>query len=91
MNAKYGFINGALKECFIEGNNPDAHQITKVLDSIVTNRWLGFPLFFVFLWFMFWVTFTVGQYPMDWIDMGGEWEDFCMQVYWHEKHTLMQV
>ena len=73
MNAKYGFINGALKECFIEGNNPDAHQITKVLDSIVTNRWLGFPLFFVFLWFMFWVTFTVGQYPMDWIDMGVEW------------------
>jgi len=73
MNAKYGFINGALKECFIEGNNPDAHQITKVLDNIVTNRWLGFPLFFVFLWFMFWVTFTVGQYPMDWIDMGVEW------------------
>ena len=73
MNAKYGFINGALKECFIEGNNPDAHQITKVLDNIATNRWLGFPLFFVFLWFMFWVTFTVGQYPMDWIDMGVEW------------------
>ena len=73
MNAKYGFINGALKECFIEGNNPDAHEITKVLDNIATNRWLGFPLFFVFLWFMFWVTFTVGQYPMDWIDMGVEW------------------
>ena len=73
MNAKYGFINGALQESFVEGNNPDAHQITKVLDKIVTNRWLGFPLFFVFLWLMFWVTFTVGQYPMDWIDMGVEW------------------
>jgi len=73
MNAKYGFINGALKESFVEGNNQDAHQITKVLDNIVTNRWLGFPLFFVFLWFMFWVTFTLGQYPMDWIDSGVEW------------------
>ncbi len=73
MNAKYGFINGALKESYVEGNNPDAHQVTKVLDNIVTNRWLGFPLFFVFLWLMFWVTFTLGQYPMDWIDSGVEW------------------
>ena len=73
MNAKYGFINGALKECYVEGNNPNAHLITKKLDNIVTNRWLGFPLFFVFLWLMFWVTFTVGQYPMDWIDAGVEW------------------
>ena len=61
MNAKYGFINGALKEVFFEGNNPDAHQVTKILDDIVTHRLLGFPLFFLFLWFMFWVTFTLGQ------------------------------
>ena len=73
MNAKYGFINGALKESYVQGNNPDAHLVTKVLDNIVTNRWLGFPLFFVFLWLMFWVTFTLGQYPMDWIDMGVDW------------------
>ena len=73
MNAKYGFINGALKEVFFEGNNPDAHQVTKILDDIVTNRLLGFPLFFLFLWFMFWVTFTLGQYPMDWIDAGVGW------------------
>ena len=77
MNAKYGFINGALKEALVEGNNPDAHQVTKVLDKIVTNRLLGFPLFFVFLWLMFWVTFTLGQYPMDWIDAGVNWlKDF---------------
>ncbi|MBQ2563490.1 MAG: ferrous iron transport protein B [Muribaculaceae bacterium] len=73
MNAKYGFINGALKEVFFEGNNPDAHQVTKILDDIVTHRLLGFPLFFLFLWFMFWVTFTLGQYPMDWIDAGVGW------------------
>lgn len=73
MNAKYGFINGALKEVFFEGDNPDAHQVTKILDEIVTHRLLGFPLFFLFLWFMFWVTFTLGQYPMDWIDAGVGW------------------
>lgn len=81
MNAKYGFINGALKESLEEGNNPDAHQITKVLDKIVTHRLLGFPLFFVFLWLMFWVTFTVGQYPMDWIDAGVEWLKDVVNTY----------
>ena len=73
MNAKYGFINGALKEVFFEGNNPDAHQVTKILDDIVTHRLLGFPLFFLFLWFIFWVTFILGQYPMYWIDAGVGW------------------
>ena len=73
MNAKYGFINGALKESYEPGDNPEAHKVTNILDNIVTNRWLGFPLFFVFLWLMFWITFTVGQYPMDWIDMGVNW------------------
>ena len=81
MNAKYGFINGALKESYVEGNNPDAHQITKVLDRIVTHRLLGFPLFFVFLWLMFWVTFTLGQYPMDWIDAGVEWLKDVVNTY----------
>lgn len=73
MNAKYGFVNGALKEALVEGDNPDAHLVTKVLDKIVTHKLWGFPLFFVFLWLMFWVTFTVGQYPMDWIDAGVNW------------------
>jgi ferrous iron transport protein B len=73
MNAKYGFIKGALMESYVAGNNSDAHLVTNTLDKIVTNRWLGFPLFFLFLWLMFWVTFTVGQYPMDWIDAGVDW------------------
>lgn len=70
MNAKYGFINGALKESYEPAENPQGHEMTKLLDKIVTHKYLGFPIFFVFLWLMFWVTFTLGQYPMDWIDAG---------------------
>ena len=73
MNAKYGFINGALQESYTPAENADNHQVTKLLDKIVTHKYLGFPIFFAFLWLMFWVTFTVGQYPMDWIDAGVEW------------------
>ena len=70
MNAKYGFISGALQESFTSAHNNDVRQVTKVLDAIVTNRYFGFPLFFFFLWLMFEITFSLGQYPMDWIDAG---------------------
>jgi len=74
MDAKYGIINGALQEAGCEvGKKADTYQTTHVLDAIITNRWAGFPLFFLFLYIMFEVTFTLGQYPMDWIDAGVGW------------------
>ena len=44
-----------------------------MLDKFITHRWLGFPLFFLFIFIMFWITFSIGQYPMDWIDSGVGW------------------
>ena len=78
MNAKYGIIHGALHEAGCEeGNKTDTYQTTHVIDSIITNKYVGFPLFFLFIYIMFEVTFTLGQYPMDWIDAGvaalGDW------------------
>lgn len=70
MNAKYGFISGALKETFIDAPQKDVRQVTKWIDSIVTNRYLGFPIFFIVMGLMFEITFVLGQYPMDWIDAG---------------------
>ncbi len=71
MNAKYGFIHGALEEVgYQEGHKKDTYEMTHALDAIITHKWLGFPLFFLFLYLMFEVTFTIGQYPMDWIDAG---------------------
>ena len=74
MDAKYGFIHGALEEIgYREGKRDDTYKITHLLDKFITHRWLGFPLFFLFIFIMFWVTFSVGQYPMDWIDSGVGW------------------
>lgn len=71
MNAKYGIIHGALHESGCEeGTKTDTYQATHLIDSIITNKYVGFPLFFLFLYIMFEVTFTLGQYPMDWIDAG---------------------
>ena len=78
MDAKYGFIHGALQEAgFAEGKKQDTYQTTHFLDAIITHKYFGFPLFFLFLYIMFQATFSIGQYPMDWIDTGvaalGDW------------------
>lgn len=81
MDAKYGFIRGALQESgYKMGTKNDTYRVTHQLDNIITHKWLGFPLFIFLLFLMFEVTFTLGQYPMDWIDMGVEWlGDFISQ------------
>ena len=71
MDAKYGFINGALKEAkFSTGDKKDTYQTTHVIDRILTNKYFGFPIFFFVLLVMFTATFVIGQYPMDWIEAG---------------------
>ena len=74
MDAKYGFIHGALKEAgYMEGDKKDTYRLTHVIDKILTNRILGFPIFFLLLFVMFETTFVLGQYPMDWIDSAVSW------------------
>ena len=74
MDAKYGFINGALKEAnFSTGDKKDTYQTTHVIDHVLTNKYFGFPIFFFILLVMFTATFVIGQYPMDWIEAGVGW------------------
>ena len=74
VDAKYAFIQGALAETYerYQAERP-RRTITDKIDAIVTNQWLAFPIFILLLWFIFWATFTVGQYPMDWIDALVSW------------------
>lgn len=66
-DAKYGFITGALKETFTD-NHMEKEQTTRVIDSIVTHRVWGYPIFFLFLYIMFEGTFVLGDYPMQGIE-----------------------
>lgn len=68
-DAKYSFISGALKETYKNPNRSKQSRSEKI-DSFLTHKYLGFPLFSGILFFMFYVTFTLGAYPMIWIDMG---------------------
>ncbi|MBT3750772.1 MAG: ferrous iron transport protein B [Bacteroidetes bacterium] len=71
-DARFGFISGALKETLKEKQDEVEEESTPTarLDRILTNKWLGFPLFLLFLWLMFQTTFSVGQFPVSWIESG---------------------
>src|SRR6056297_681726 len=66
-DAKYGFITGALKETY-KGNIQTRRKNTDKIDKFIKHKYLGFPIFILFLWIMFFSTFKLGQYPMEWID-----------------------
>jgi len=70
-DAKYGFIDGALKETYKELKK-DKRESKRELDDLLTHRFMGFPIFLFFMWLMFQATFTLGSYPMGWINTGVE-------------------
>ncbi len=74
MDAKYGFINGALTEAgYQTGTKEDTYRTTHLIDRVLSSKFFGFPIFFAILFIMFHTTFALGQYPMDWIEAGVEW------------------
>ena len=66
-NQKRGFIMGALRETFTKGEER-LENLTNTIDAIVTHRILGYPIFLMVMWLMFYCTFSLGQYPQQWFE-----------------------
>ncbi len=64
---RYGFIAGIIKEVLTTSTR-ERIDISRNIDRVLTNRFIGFPIFIFFIWGMFQTTFVLGQYPMDWIE-----------------------
>lgn len=79
-NEKYGFISGALKETLVPGDREKA-RTTHIIDSLVTNKLFGFPIFILLMWVMFEATFKLGAYPMEWIESGVAWIGSLVERY----------
>ena len=69
---KYGFIAGALRETY-QKSEQNPIETTTIIDTIVTHRVFGFPIFFLLMWVMFAATFSLGAYPQEWIEAGVNW------------------
>ena len=69
---RYGFIAGIMKEIQTTSTKQRV-DVSRNIDLVLTNRFIGFPIFLFFIWAMFQLTFTLGTYPMDWIDASVSW------------------
>lgn len=69
---RYGFIAGIVKEVHTTAARQRV-DMSRNIDLVLTNRFVGFPIFILFIWAMFQITFTLGEYPMGWVDSGIGW------------------
>lgn len=72
-DAKYGFIEGAVKETLKPA--PFLNKITtsRLIDKIVTSKLFSYPIFLFAIWITFQATFFIGDYPMQWIERLVAW------------------
>ncbi len=63
---RYGFIAGIIKEVQTTSTLRRV-DISRNIDLVLTNRFIGFPIFMFFIWAMFQLTFSLGGYPVQWI------------------------
>lgn len=72
-NARFGFIEGALKETYSNKSPLKSRTVSQQIDQILTGKYTGFPIFLLILWIMFQSTFKLGAYPSGWIGQGVTW------------------
>ncbi len=61
--ARYGFIEGALKETFRPARI-SVRSMTRKIDTFLTGKFIGYPIFVILMWLMFQATFIIGDYPV---------------------------
>jgi len=66
-DAKYGFIAGALKETFKPSREARVKK-SELVDVFITHKIWGIPIFIGFMWLMFYLTFSIGNYPKTWLE-----------------------
>ena len=83
INARYGYISGALKETYQKSVEDEKSNTSRLLDEVITHRILGYPIFLLFMFVMFEATFVLGAYPMEWIEAGVGKLSELLQAYMH--------
>jgi len=78
---RYGFISGACQET-IKSTIESRHSTSDMIDTIVTNRILGLPIFLVLMYLVFLLTFKTGEYPMGWLEQFFDWAGKAIAGFW---------
>ena len=84
---RYGFISGACQEA-VKDTVLTRHDVSDKVDAVLTHRWLGLPIFGLLMYLVFYLTFTLGSYPMDWLDAFFGWLSEAIIAAWPGEHLL---
>lgn len=68
--ASYGFVDGLLREVVSRQPRQDARAASDAVDRVIAHRLLGLPIFMAVMYGIFWLTFSLGESPMGWIEAG---------------------
>ena len=69
-NERYIYIGGVIKACYKKKEAGKLSTSDKI-DKIVTNRWLGLPIFAVVMFLVYYIAMvTVGSAATDWVNDG---------------------
>jgi ferrous iron transport protein B len=91
-DAKYGYITGALAET-LTPNEHVRRKKSEIIDTFITHKIWGIPIFIFLMWLTFYGTFKIGQYPMNWISLLVGWSSDYLQASMNEgmlKDLLIQ-
>ncbi len=83
---RYGFISGLYRETAITTIDEKVRTSDKV-DDIIIHRYIGIPIFLGIMYFVFYLTFTLGQYPMGWIESGISWFADFISASWPANYA----
>jgi ferrous iron transport protein B len=78
---RYGFISGACQET-IKSTVELRHSTSDMIDAVMTNRFLGLPIFLLLMYVAFMLTFKVGKYPMGWLELFFNWSGRAVAGFW---------
>jgi len=66
-DARYGYVHGVVMEV-VDTSAMSRYTVTDRLDRVLTNRWLGLPIFFAVMFVVFKLVVEVSAYFLDWVD-----------------------
>ena len=84
---RYGFISGACQEA-VKTSTLTRYDFSDKVDKVLTHHWLGLPIFGLFMYLVFYLTFTLGSFPMDWLETFFNWLGGTLVAVWPANHLL---
>ena len=75
-------IDGVMAQVTLIAARPDARVISRRLDMVLAHRTLGLPIFLAVMYGVFWLTFSLGEAPMGWIEAGVAWLGARVTALW---------